>query len=134
MRRKLYPAEGAPRFAQQMLWRAAVVAEPFLDGLTMVIAGHFRQRIVVYPIGTARGGKVLINWICQKTVPDARRRARTGTGGLPRKDVLAAFGSWRFPWLDLPSLIEALTRHLRVSVGRSRSGLRVVIRPRHAAW
>src|SRR5262249_49862993 len=41
VRHQLYPAEGAPRFAQQMLWRAAVEAEPFLDGRTMAIAGHF---------------------------------------------------------------------------------------------
>ena len=107
VRRKLYPTEGAPRFAQQMLWRAAVVAEPFLDGQTMVIAGHFRQRIVVYPIGTARGGKALINWICQKTVPDRPPPREDWNRRVAKEDVLAAFGSWKFPWLDLPSLIEA---------------------------
>ena len=53
VRHQLYPAEGEPRFAQQILWRAAIEAEPFLGGQTMVIAGHFHQRIVVYPIGTA---------------------------------------------------------------------------------
>jgi len=31
------------------LWRAAVDADAFLDGRTMVIAGHFHQRIIVYP-------------------------------------------------------------------------------------
>ena len=30
VRRQLYPAEGEPRFAQQILWRAAIEAEPFL--------------------------------------------------------------------------------------------------------
>ena len=40
------------------------------------------------------------------TVPDRLRRAKTGTGVSPKKKVLAAFGGWRFPWLDLPALIE----------------------------
>src|SRR6202011_3157124 len=44
VRRQLHPAEGSPRFAKQLLWRAAVDADAFLDGLTMVIAGHFHQR------------------------------------------------------------------------------------------
>jgi 5-methylphenazine-1-carboxylate 1-monooxygenase len=34
VRRQLYPHEGEPRFAQQILWRAAVEAEPLLDGKT----------------------------------------------------------------------------------------------------
>src|SRR5262249_41862551 len=70
VRNQLFPTEGAPRFAKQMLWRAAVEAEPFLGGQTMVIAGHFHQRIIVYPIARRRNGKTLINWICQKTVSD----------------------------------------------------------------
>jgi 2-polyprenyl-6-methoxyphenol hydroxylase-like FAD-dependent oxidoreductase len=106
VRHQLYPTEGAPPFAQQMLWRAAVVAEPFLDGQTMVIAGHFHQRIVVYPIGRARGGKALINWICQKTVPDRPPPREDWNRRVTKEDVLAAFSSWKFPWLDLPSLIE----------------------------
>src|SRR5262249_18509106 len=44
VRRHLYPAEGKPRFARQVLWRAAVDAQPFLGGRTMAIAGHFHQR------------------------------------------------------------------------------------------
>ena len=106
VRRQLYPTEGAPRFAQQMLWRAAVVAEPFLDGQTMIIAGHFHQRIVVYPIGRARGGKALINWICQKTVPDRPPAREDWNRRVAKEDVLEAFGNWKFPWLDLPALIE----------------------------
>src|ERR1044072_1351981 len=51
VRQQFYPNEGAPRFAQQLLWRAAVDAEPFLNGHTMIIAGHFHQRVIAYPIG-----------------------------------------------------------------------------------
>ena len=105
VRHQLYPAEGAPRFAQQMLWRAAAEAEPFLGGQTMVIAGHFHQRIIVYPIGKARNGKILINWICQKTVPDRAPPREDWNRRVAKEDVVAAFGHWKFPWLDLPALI-----------------------------
>jgi 2-polyprenyl-6-methoxyphenol hydroxylase-like FAD-dependent oxidoreductase len=106
VRHQLYPAEGAPRFAKQMLWRAAVEAEPFLDGETMVIAGHFHQRIIVYPIGRRPNGKMLINWICQKTVPDRAPPREDWNRRVMKEEVLAAFGGWKFPWLDLPVLIE----------------------------
>jgi 2-polyprenyl-6-methoxyphenol hydroxylase-like FAD-dependent oxidoreductase len=106
IRHQLYPAEGAPRFAQQMLWRAAVEAEPFLDGQTMVIAGHFHQRMIVYPIGRRRNGKMLINWICQKTVPDQAPPREDWNRRVEKEKVLAAFGGWKFPWLDFPPLIE----------------------------
>jgi 2-polyprenyl-6-methoxyphenol hydroxylase-like FAD-dependent oxidoreductase len=106
VRHQLYPAEGAPRFAQQMLWRAAVEARPFLDGETIVIAGHFHQRIIVYPIGRRPNGKALINWICQKTVPDRAPPREDWNRSVAKEEVLAAFGDWKFPWLDLPALIE----------------------------
>jgi 5-methylphenazine-1-carboxylate 1-monooxygenase len=106
VRHQLYPAEGEPRFAKQMLWRSAVEAEPFLDGQTMVIAGHFHQRIIVYPIGRTPAGKALINWICQKTVPDRAPPREDWNRRVTKQEVLAAFGGWKFPWLDLPSLIE----------------------------
>lgn len=106
VRHQLYPAEGLPRFAQQTLWRAAVEAEPFLDGQTQVIAGHFHQRIIVYPIGRRPNNKMLINWICQKTVPHRAPPREDWNRLVAKQDVLAAFGGWKFPWLDLPALIE----------------------------
>jgi 2-polyprenyl-6-methoxyphenol hydroxylase-like FAD-dependent oxidoreductase len=106
IRHQLYPTEGAPRFGQQILWRAAVEAEPFLDGHTQIIAGHFHQRIIVYPIGRRSGGKMLINWICQKTVPDRAAPREDWNRPVAKEEVLAAFGGWKFPWLDLPALIE----------------------------
>jgi 2-polyprenyl-6-methoxyphenol hydroxylase-like FAD-dependent oxidoreductase len=106
VRRQLYPGEGEPRFAHQILWRAAVEAEPFLDGQTMVIAGHFHQRIVVYPIGKAAGGKLLTNWICQMTVPGHAPLPENWNRRVEKQKVLSAFESWRFAWLDLPTLVE----------------------------
>jgi 2-polyprenyl-6-methoxyphenol hydroxylase-like FAD-dependent oxidoreductase len=106
VRHQVYPAEGEPRFAGQILWRAAVEAEPFLDGRTMIIAGHFHQRIIVYPIGREAPGKLLTNWICQMTVPDQAPPREDWNRRVEKQKVLAAFGDWRFPWLDLPALIE----------------------------
>ena len=105
VRRQLYPAEGGPRFAKQLLWRAAVEADAFLDGRTMVIAGHFHQRIIAYPVARATGGKLLTNWICQMTVTEAAPPREDWNRRIASDKVLTAFGSWRFPWLDLPTLI-----------------------------
>jgi 2-polyprenyl-6-methoxyphenol hydroxylase-like FAD-dependent oxidoreductase len=107
VRRHLYPAEGEPRFAQQILWRAAIDTEPFLDGRTMIIAGHFDQRIVVYPIArAARDDQLLTNWICQITAPEGAPPRGDWNRRVSKDKVIAAFGTWRFSWLDIPALIE----------------------------
>ena len=100
VRRQLYPAEGEPRFARQVLWRAAVDAEAFLGGHTMIIAGHFHQRIIVYPIGPgSTPGSLRTNWICQTDGlgcrPAARglepaRRERKSPGGIRRLAISLA--------------------------------------------
>lgn len=105
VRCQLYPAEGNPRFARQLLWRAAIDAEAFLDGHTMVIAGHFHQRIIAYPVARAAGDKLLTNWICQMTVTDEAPPREDWNRRVGKNTVLAAFGGWRFPWLDMPALI-----------------------------
>jgi 2-polyprenyl-6-methoxyphenol hydroxylase-like FAD-dependent oxidoreductase len=90
------------------MWRAAVDAEPFLDGRTMVIAGHFSQRIIAYPIGPgAKPGTLLTNWICQTAVSDTVAQREDWNRRVEKKRVLAAFGTWRFPWLDMPELIRS---------------------------
>jgi 2-polyprenyl-6-methoxyphenol hydroxylase-like FAD-dependent oxidoreductase len=56
----LYPHEGPPRFSGMMLWRGVVESEPFLDGRTMIIAGHWNQEAVVHPVSNEaarRGGR-----------------------------------------------------------------------------
>jgi 5-methylphenazine-1-carboxylate 1-monooxygenase len=108
VRRQLFPDEGPPRFAQQLMWRAAIDAEPFLGGRTMAIAGHFHQRVVAYPIAKPAGsGRLLTNWICQITVNDAAPPREDWNRRVPKEKVLAAFSSWKFSWLDVPLLIEA---------------------------
>src|SRR5262245_11814891 len=107
VRRALHPDEGEPRFQQQILWRSVIETEPFLGGCTMIVAGHFHQRTVIYPIGFGSGGRLLTNWICQMTVPDTAPPREDWNRSVGKQRVLAAFGKWRFPWLDLPALIEA---------------------------
>jgi 2-polyprenyl-6-methoxyphenol hydroxylase-like FAD-dependent oxidoreductase len=107
VRRHFYPSEGQPRFAGQILWRAAIETEEFLGGHHMVIAGHFRQRVILYPIGRGtKPGRLLTNWLCQIAVPDDAPPREDWNRRVPRETVLADFGGWRFPWLDLPALIE----------------------------
>jgi 5-methylphenazine-1-carboxylate 1-monooxygenase len=107
VRRQLYPTEGEPRFARQILWRAAVEAEPFLGGHTMIIAGHFQQRIIVYPIAPAKSSRrQLVNWICQLARSDETFPREDWNRNVGKDKVLNAFGTWRFPWLDLPAMID----------------------------
>ena len=107
VRRHIHPSEGEPKFAGQVLWRAAVETAPFLGGHTMIIAGHFHQRVIAYPIcRTDAPNLLLTNWICQTTVPDASLVREDWSRTVPKEKVLKHFGSWRFPWLNVPDLIE----------------------------
>ena len=73
----------------------------------MIIAGHFRQRIIVYPMGPgSRPGQLLTNWICQVAVPDEAPPREDWNQRVTKEKVLAAFREWRFPWLDMPALID----------------------------
>ena len=107
VRRQLYPGEGEPNFAGQILWRAAMPAAPFLGGATMAIAGHFHQRAVLYPIGPAADGsdKMLTNWIAQMTVATAAPPREDWNRKVDKERFFDAFRDWRFDWLDLPQLI-----------------------------
>jgi len=107
VRRRIHPSEGEPKFAGQVLWRAAVETDAFLGGHTMIIAGHFHQRVIVYPIGCTDAPNLLLtNWICQTTVPDASLVREDWNRTVPKEKVLKSFGTWRFSWLDIPALIQ----------------------------
>jgi 2-polyprenyl-6-methoxyphenol hydroxylase-like FAD-dependent oxidoreductase len=104
VRQRLYPNEGQPRFPQQLLWRAALESEPFLGGRA---AGDFHQRVIVYPIGRGvQSDLLLTNWICQMSVPGEAPSREDWNRRLSKEWVLAAFGMWQFPWLDMSALIE----------------------------
>lgn len=107
VRRQLYPQEGEPNFAGQILWRAATEAAPFLGGATMAIAGHFHQRVIAYPIGPAehQPGKILTNWIAQMTIADQAPPREDWNRKVAKERFFDAFRQWKFPWLDMPQLI-----------------------------
>jgi 2-polyprenyl-6-methoxyphenol hydroxylase-like FAD-dependent oxidoreductase len=106
VRRQLYPHEGEPRFAGQVLWRAATALPPFLGGHTMIIAGHFHQRVVVYPMGPAPSGNLLTNWVVQVTVDDDAPRREDWNRQVPAGTFLPLIESWRFDWLDVPAMVR----------------------------
>lgn len=120
IRRQFFPDEGPPRWNGMMMWRGTSWARPFLDGRSMVQAGHRRAKFVVYPIAPPReDGLQLINWIAD------RRLREDGIGGglqAPSRedwskpgqlaDLLPTFGHWHFDWLDVPGLMHAHTQLL----------------------
>jgi 2-polyprenyl-6-methoxyphenol hydroxylase-like FAD-dependent oxidoreductase len=118
LRRRLAPDEGPPCWRGVMMWRGTTWARPFLDGRTMVQAGHSRAKFVVYPIGAPRAdGLQLINWIADRrvqepvpglTAPDRADWSRPGR----LDDLLPTFGHWHFDWLDVPGLITTAEQML----------------------
>ena len=72
------------------------------------MCGHERQKFVCYPITPAGSDeRVTINWIAERRFPTDRawRREDWNRSG-DLNEFLPAFAEWRFPWLDVPALIE----------------------------
>jgi 5-methylphenazine-1-carboxylate 1-monooxygenase len=106
LRRALYPQEGDPLYAGHMLWRGVTTAAPFLDGSTMVIAGHAAQKLIAYPITQPDArGECLVNWNADVAVTQMLRREDWNRPGT-LDDFLPLFEDWRFPWLDVPELLR----------------------------
>jgi len=105
-RARLHPAEGPPKWSGAVMWRGVTVGEPFLEGTSMVMAGHARQKFVAYPIGLRPGGRPEINWVAEIRYDDGRAidRQDWSRPGRP-SDFLPAFEAWRFGWLDVPDLV-----------------------------
>jgi 2-polyprenyl-6-methoxyphenol hydroxylase-like FAD-dependent oxidoreductase len=108
-RRRLYPGEGPPRYSGRILWRGVSEGEPFLDGRTMIMAGHQHQKFVAYPISRmhAEHGRSRINWIAELDVPDWVPPRQDWNRQVPVSRFRERFASWRFGWLDIPALIDA---------------------------
>lgn len=64
IRRQMFPNESGLKWNGVMMWRGAVEREPFLDGRTMIVAGGFTYKLVLYPIAKGSApGRVLNNWV-----------------------------------------------------------------------
>jgi len=107
VRRSMFPNEGAPRFAQRILWRATTEGEPFLDGRTMIMAGFQHEKFVAYPISQkhANEGRALINWIAELTVDDEAPPKQDWNREVDRGKFAPRFANWKFDWLDVPKMI-----------------------------
>ena len=109
VREALYPDEGPPQFTGITMWRGVTEQEPFLDGRTMILAGNWHIRVVVYPISqeaTARG-RSLVNWVAEirdEGRTDWRWEDWDRVGN--KADFVPAFRDWRFDWLDVPRLFR----------------------------
>ena len=109
----LYPEERPPRFSGITMWRGVTEQKPFLDGRTMIVAGNWHIRAVVYPISreAAARGRSLINWVAE--IRDESRTEwhwddwhRAGR----KDDFVSAFRDWRFDWLDVQQLFSESER------------------------
>ncbi|MEZ4660237.1 MAG: FAD-dependent monooxygenase [Caldilineaceae bacterium] len=73
------------------------------------MAGHQNQKFVCYPISRAHAdrGRSLINWIAELNVPDWTPPPQDWSNRVSKERFAAEFVSWRFGWLDVPTLIDA---------------------------
>lgn len=103
VRASVYPDEGDPKCSGRLLWRAVSRAAPYLTGRSMIMAGHADQKFVCYPIGDS-----LINWIAELNLgPQASLPRRDWNRRGDKASFAPAFRDWRFPFLDIPALIDS---------------------------
>ena len=104
VRSVFYPNEGPPIWNGAIMWRGITAGRSFLDGRTMIMAGHEALKFVAYPI--SRDGAV-INWIAERrlSLDHAWRREDWNRPGKP-EDFLPWFDGWKFDWLDVPAMIR----------------------------
>jgi len=84
------------------------MADPFLTGRTMIMAGHQNQKFVCYPIARVadQPGKALINWVAELYVPDWQIPKQDWNRQVSKARFAEPFQAWRFDWLDVPALID----------------------------
>jgi 2-polyprenyl-6-methoxyphenol hydroxylase-like FAD-dependent oxidoreductase len=117
VRRTLYPDEGPPKWNGITMWRGTTLGAPFLSGRTMIMAGHFARRVVVYPISRRleQQGKALINWVAEfKNAEDQPMPVQDWEHRAVAEEAVAPFSSYVFDFLDVPAMIrgaEAIYRY-----------------------
>ena len=109
VRQQLYPDEGPPKWNGITMWRGVTEGKPFLSGRTMLMAGYFRRRVVIYPISKRHEdqGQALINWVAEFKVADDQPMPPQDWEHTARlEDALAPFTSFSFDFLDVPELMR----------------------------
>lgn len=109
-RHQMYPDEGAPIYSGRLLWRGTSMAEPYLTGASMIMAGYEDQKFVCYPIeSVGSDGMQRINWVAELRRPlPEREQGWSRVGDI--NDFLPEFLDWQFDWLDVPGLIRSADR------------------------
>jgi 5-methylphenazine-1-carboxylate 1-monooxygenase len=105
VRRQLHPAEATPVPSGGMQWRGAIEAEPYLDGKSQVMIGHYRQRAVIYPMRRAASGRVLVNWLVHLGGQDGAAERESWDRKVAKERFFAAFAGWNFDWIRPADLI-----------------------------
>ena len=110
VRRQLYPHDTGLRWNGVLMWRGATNAPGFLDGRTMIVAGGFNNKLVLYPIGKgSRPGTQLINWVVTYRMgdgskPPPRREDWNRHGTLA--ELMPHVARFRTPHVDLVKLVQ----------------------------
>jgi 5-methylphenazine-1-carboxylate 1-monooxygenase len=109
VRRQLYPGEAGLKWNGVLMWRGATLAKGFLDGRTMIVGGGFNNKLVLYPIAPAKGGKQLINWVVTYRMgdgsdPPPRREDWNRHGTL--EELMPHVARFSTPHVDLVKLVK----------------------------
>lgn len=114
LRAVVAPDEGGPLWNGVTMWRGTSVAEPFLGGRRMVMAGRITRRVVIYPIRDLPDGRQLVNWVAEQRTDDGRPMPRHDwEAASDVAEPMAAFDDFRFDWLDVPALFAAAPEVLK---------------------
>lgn len=107
VRAQLYPQEAGPRFSGNVLYRGTTVMPPFLTGRSMVMIGHLKQKMVVYPIREVdESGRQLINWVANlRESDDSQTEVRDWNRQADQQRLVNIYQNWQFNWLDVPAMI-----------------------------
>ena len=108
VRQQLYPNQGSPVFAGQTMWRGVTNVPSFLDGKTMIMAGHKTMKVVAYPLNpeASNGRGVELNWVAEDTFFDEVPPPETWNSLADATEVAERFTNWHFPWLNVSEIIK----------------------------
>ena len=110
VRQQLYPGEAGLSWNGVLMWRGATDAKGFLDGRTMIVAGGFNNKLVLYPIGKGnRPGTQLVNWVVtyrmgDGSAPPPRREDWNRHGTLA--ELMPHVARFSTPHVDLVKLVK----------------------------
>jgi 5-methylphenazine-1-carboxylate 1-monooxygenase len=108
VRQKLYPTEGGVKYSGNVLYRGTTLMKPYLTGASMVMIGHLKQKMVVYPIDNrlTDNGLQLTNWVGNlKEGDDYQLKVRDWNRQADKERLLDIYKTWNFDWLDVPAMI-----------------------------